>query len=96
MNYGVIAISALSLLLSFYTFLNKSSKDSATEMTTVIVKLENIGSGIADIKAEIASLKDDQKNDHDKLIKLEASVSTAWKRIDEIILTLGGNKNDHE
>lgn len=96
MNYGVIAISALSLLLSFYTFLNKSSKDSATEMTTVIVKLENIGSGIADIKAEIASLKDDQKNDHDKLIKLEASVSTAWKRIDEIILTLGGNKNEHE
>ena len=96
MNYGVIAISALSLLLSFYTFLNKSSKDSATEMTTVIVKLENIGSGIADIKAEIASLKDDQKNDHDKLIKLEASVATAWKRIDEIFLTIGGNKNDHE
>lgn len=96
MNYGVIIISSLSLLLSFYTFLNKSNKDNVTEMTTVIVKLENIGSGIADIKSEIASLKDDQRNDHDKLIKLDASISTAWKRIDEILLILGGSKNDHE
>ena len=96
MNYGVIIISSLSLLLSFYTFLNKSNKDNVTEMTTVIVKLENIGSGIADIKSEIASLKDDQKIDHDRLIKVESSLSTAWKRIDEILLIMGGNKNDHE
>ena len=48
------------------------------------MKLENISAGISDIKAEIAALKDDQKTDHDKLIKLESSLATAWKRIDEI------------
>lgn len=85
MDYVPLIISALSLLFAVYTFLNKSNKESTTELTTVIVKLENIGSGIADIKAEIASLKDDQKDDHDRLIKVESSLSTAWKRIDELL-----------
>ena len=83
MNYTLI-ISVCSLLLAGYTFLSKNNKESTTELTTVIVKLENIGNGIRDIKAEIAALKNDQKEDHDKIIKLEASISTAWKRIDEI------------
>ena len=84
MNYIPILVSAASFLLALYTYASKANKDTTTELTTVIVKLENIGNGIADIKAEIASLKDDQKDDHDRLIKLEASVSTAWKRIDEL------------
>ena len=83
MNYTLV-ISVCSLLLAGYTFLSKNNKENTTELTTVIVKLENIGNGIRDIKAEIAALKNDQKEDHDKIIKLEASISTAWKRIDEI------------
>lgn len=84
MEYIPIIISFCSLLLAIYTFLSKANKESTTELTTVIVKLENISAGISDIKAEIAALKDDQKTDHDKLIKLESSLATAWKRIDEI------------
>lgn len=83
MNYTLV-ISVCSLLLAGYTFLSKNNKENTTELTTVIVKLENIGNGIRDIKAELATLKSDQKEDHDKIIKLEASIATAWKRIDEI------------
>ena len=84
MDYFPIAISVLSLLLAAYSFLSKNNKENTAELTTVIVKLENIGSGITDIKSEIASMKNDQKEDHDKLIKLEASVNTMWKRYDEL------------
>ncbi len=84
MDYVPIFISVASLLLAIYTFLSKANKENTTELTTVIVKLESISSGIADIKSEIAALKDDQKDDHDRLIKVEASLSTAWKRIDEL------------
>ena len=84
MEYMPIFISICSLLLALYTFVSKANKESTTELTTVIVKLENISAGISDIKAEISALKDDQKNDHDKLIKLESSLATAWKRIDEL------------
>lgn len=84
MSYIPIVISVFSLLLAIYTFLSRNTKENTTELTTVIVKLENIGNGITDIKSEIASMKNDQKEDHDKLIKLESSLSTAWKRLDEL------------
>lgn len=84
MEYVPYLISFLSLLLAAYTFLSKNNKENTTELTTVIVKLENIGTGIADIKSEIASMKDDQKEDHDRLIKVESSVATMWKRVDEL------------
>lgn len=84
MEYAPILISFVSLLLALYSFVSRNHKENTTELTTVIVKLENIGTGIADIKTEIAGLKNDQKEDHDRLIKVEASVATMWKRVDEI------------
>ena len=84
MQYVPIVISVISLLFTLYTYASKENKNSATELTTVIVKLETIGNGISDIKAEIASMKTDQKEDHDKLIKLGADLNTVWKRIDEL------------
>lgn len=79
-----IAISVLTLFLSIYIYLSGNNKENTAELTTVIVKLENIGNGITDIKTEINSMKNDQKEDHDKLIKLESSINSAWKKINEI------------
>lgn len=84
MEYAPIVISIVSLLFALYSWASKNDKDNNTELTTVIVKLENIGNGIADIKAEIANMKTDQKEDHDRLIKVESSVKTLWKRVDEM------------
>jgi hypothetical protein len=89
MEYIPILISISSLLLAAYTFLSKNNKENTTELTTVIVKLENIGAGITDIKSEIASMKTDQKEDHDRLIQVESSVKAMWKRVNE----LKGNAN---
>lgn len=83
MAYVPYIISFLSLLLAAYTFLSKNNKESTTELTTVIVKLENIGNGISDIKSEIASMKNDQKEDHDRLIQVESSLSSLWKQFNE-------------
>ena len=83
MNYMPIVISVASLLFAIYSLASKNSKENTSELTTVIVKLENIGTGIRDIKAEIAGMKDDQKEDHDRLIKVESSVSSLWKQFHE-------------
>lgn len=90
--YLPIAISCISLIFALYTYATKANKENTAEMTTVIVKLENIGNGIGDIKSEIASLKNDQRDDHDRLIKAETSLASAWKRINEI--SLGGSANE--
>lgn len=88
MDYIPIAISICSLLLAGYTFLSKNNKENTTELTTVIVSLDNIKSGIADIKAELNSIKSSQKEDHDKLIRVEESLKSAWKQINK--LSVGG------
>ena len=84
MEYVPIAVSIISLLLAGYTFLSKNNKENTTELTTVIVSLDNIKSGIADIKAELNSIKSSQKEDHDKLIRVEESLKSAWKQINKI------------
>ena len=83
MNWSQV-LSIVSILLAAYTFLHKNNKEQTTEMTTVIVKLEGISEGIADIKAEINSLKNEQKTDHDRLIKVESSLSEAWSYLDRM------------
>lgn len=83
-TYVPIFISLASLILAAYTFLKKNNKENTAELTTVIVKLENIGNGILDIKAEINSMKNDQKEDHDRLIKVDASLSSLWKQFNEM------------
>ena len=79
-----IIISMATLLFSLYVYIINTNKVNTTELTTVIVKLENIGTGISDIKSEMSSIKTEQKEDHDRLITLEGSVNTMWKRVDEL------------
>ena len=58
------------------------NKSEATQLTTVIVKLENIGDGISEIKNDLKNVKNDLKDDHDRLIKVEESTKSAHKRMD--------------
>lgn len=60
------------------------TKTDATEMTTVIVKLENIGNGVSEIKTEISNVKEDMKDIRDRLIRVEESAKQAHKRIDNM------------
>lgn len=54
-------------------------KSEATQLTTVIVKLENIEGGISDIKKEINSVKNDVREDRERIVKLEAKMDICLK-----------------
>lgn len=84
-----LLISGVSLAFAIYSGItnlkrNKSNDDKkdATEMTTVIVKLENIGTGIAEIKSEMTNVKNDLKESRERIIKVEESAKQAHKRLD--------------
>lgn len=68
-------------------------KQDTTEMTTVIVKLENISTGVTEIKNEITNVKNDARESRERIIKVEESVKQAHKRLDEItnIKIIGGS-----
>ena len=59
-------------------------KKDATDLTTVIVKLEYIGTGISEIKADMQSQKDEIRQLRDRVIKLEDSTKSAHRRINEL------------
>lgn len=71
---------------------NKSTDDKkeANEMTTVIVKLESIGTGVTEIKADMKNIRADIQELRERLVVVEQSSKQAHHRIDEII---GSSKN---
>ena len=83
-----LLISAVSLAFSLYTGIvnlkrNRSSDDKreSSELTTVIVKLEGISRDTAEIKNDLKNLREDVKGNTEKIIRLDESLKSAWKRI---------------
>lgn len=84
-----LVISVLSVSAALYFGISNKKrnehtdvKNDVSQLTTVIVKLENIGTGIARIESEVMSLKTDFKEDHERLVKVEESAKSAHKRMD--------------
>lgn len=67
---GALIISGLSLIRAF----SKDSRGGATELTTVIVKLETIASDIVEIKKDIRSVKADLREHGERITKVEQKV----------------------
>ncbi len=73
-----LLISGVSLAFGIYSGISNmkrnqkaDTKQDTAELTTVIVKLENIGTGITEIKSEMSNVKNDIKDDRERLIRLE-------------------------
>ncbi len=86
-----VLIAGVSLAFGIYQGVsnlkrNKETddKNEASQLTTVIVKLENIGIGVTEIKSEINNIKSETKDNRERLIKVEESTKQAHKRLDAI------------
>ena len=84
-------ISILSVFFAiFFGALNMRRNQKAddrreqSDMTTVIVKLENISADTGEIKNDIKSLKEDVRNNRDNIIRIDESLKSAWKQINEL------------
>ena len=91
-----ILIPVVSVVFAIYAGVSnlkrnqsQDDKNTASQMTTVIVKLENIGNGIAEIKSEISNAKEDIKENRERIVKVEESAKQARKRLDMFEKTKG-------
>lgn len=96
MGEAAIIISVLSLVASVYfniRTLRKSEKEEqqteSASMTTVIVKLENIGTGVSEIKSDLRNVKNDLKEDREKIVRIDESCKQAHKRLDALEKKMG-------
>ena len=76
-----LVISALSLAFGLYSGIsnlkrnNKNDvKTESAQLTTVIVKLENIGNDINEIKSDLRDVKDDIKDHSNRLVAVEQQI----------------------
>lgn len=92
-----IIISTVSVCASIYFGLsgfrrNQKNDDQkqASETTGIQIDLKNINNGVNEIKAEMRSIRDENKESRERLILVEASAKQAHKRIDSLEQLKGG------
>lgn len=83
-----LVISVISVMFGIWSGVTNikrnernDTKADASELTTVIVKLENIGTGITEIKTEMGNVKDDMKDLNIRLVKMEQQVKVLNKTV---------------
>lgn len=88
---ALLIFSGLSFAFAVYQGVVNMKRDRSTDdkkeavdMTTVIVKLEYIGTGISEIKADMQNTKDEMRQLRDRVIKAEDSIKSAHRRINEL------------
>lgn len=95
-SIGSMVVALIALLLSIYNGGKKETKESEAQMAKMMTMLDELTEDMREIKddfrRDIAELKAIYQQDHDRIIKLEMSLDTAWKRIDEIRGTSDGRE----
>lgn len=82
-----VAAVVISLIFNVSTWKRATKQDTksdATQLTTVIVKLENIQSGITEIKSDVKNVKTEVQELRERTVKNESAISSAHQRIDSI------------
>ncbi len=84
-----ILISGLSLLVAVIVAVSTignrnavTNRESASQITTLIVKLENIADGVNEIKTDMRSMKTDVQELRERLIRVEQKTTEAHHRLD--------------
>lgn len=82
----ILTLCSLAMVLIFNIIsqwrLSSAAAHVDTEQITKLgMKIDEVVSGINDIKNEIRDMKEDIRQDHDKLIVLERDVKALWKTV---------------
>lgn len=86
-----LVIALMGLVVSLYYNITSAAraarcenKEDVSSLTTVIVKLENIGADIKEIKTDMSGLQAEMKDVTQRLVIVEQSTKSAHKRLDEL------------
>lgn len=84
-----ILFSGLSLIVAIIVAISNiksrnanDNRESASQITTLIVKLENISDGINEIKSDMRNMKNDVQDLRERVIRVEQKTDSAHHRLD--------------
>lgn len=83
-----VVISLISLIFAIVSGISSMKRNArtddrkdASELTTVIVKLENIGNDIKEIKTDLRDVKADIQVHAEKIVKMEQQIKVLNKTV---------------
>lgn len=79
-----LTIAALSLIYTAYREITKKSQESGASYAGLMVKLENIQTGITEIKSDLRGVKEDVQELRERIVKVEQSAASVHKRVDRL------------
>ena len=86
-----LLISFVSVAFAVYSGIRNLSRnsrmdtvDATSQMTTVMVKLENIADGIHEIKSDVRGMKSEMNDMRERIAILDQAVKSAHKRLDDM------------
>lgn len=82
----ILTLCSLAMVLVFNIISQWRLSSTAThtdteQITKLSMKIEEVITGINDIKIEIRDIKEDVRLDHDKIIVMERDIKSLWKAI---------------
>ena len=81
---GSLLFGIFSGVLNWRRGMRREAGKHAAEMTMVIVKLEDISNGVAEIKADLSNVKGDIRELTERLIVAEQTLKQAQRRLEEL------------
>lgn len=79
-----LVCTCATLFLSVYVANKNSIKESTSDITTLTLKIDNLLSMMTEMKGRQEASDKMQREDHDNIIKMQQSIKTAWRAIDEL------------
>lgn len=82
----ILTLCSLAMVLIFniisqWRMSSAAAHADTEQITKLSMKMEDVISGINDIKNEIRDIKEDVRQDHDKIIVMERDIKSLWKAI---------------
>lgn len=78
------ALGIINIIIGLVRNKGKDDKAEQSEMTTVIVKLENISTQLVEIKADNKTIREEMQRQNEKLVRLDESLKSAWNAINKM------------
>ncbi len=79
-----VLIAGFALLISAFSNQRKNTKEDSTQVATMMAVLNGIKEDIHDIKRDLSEIRSSLQDHLERIVKIEQSLETAWKRIDEL------------
>lgn len=81
----ISAVAMIVTVINVFTGLRRASKNEtraeSSELTTVIVKLENIGKDVGEIKTDIRDVREDIKDHAERIVGVEQQIKVLNKAV---------------